>query len=219
MLQVHGGTTTHLHDNAAIQEELHLVDIFMNLCRFEWQAGYQELATALLQAEIEYCLFCPSLLLSEQSKLRLFEYFWESNGARVGEDGALGWSTWLEKAEEQKQKIIGEESDEINEGGWTGWSEPVLKTKVLDGNQETMNENMTEVEEFDDELGTSEVEPEKDTATLLKMLGIDADAEASDEVKDVATWTRWSQEEILRDTDQWMPLHPKAGTSLSNILV
>lgn len=203
--QVDGGS----HDSASIQE-LHLVDIFMNLCRFEWQAGYQELATALLQAEIEYCLFCPSLLLSEQSKLRLFEYFWDSNGARVGEDGALGWSTWLEKAEEQKQKVIDEDLDEINEGGWTGWSEP-LKTKELDGIQENAGENITEVEGLDGELEASEVEPEKDTATLLKMLGIDADAETSDEVNDAATWTRWSQEEILRDTDQWMPLHSKSA--------
>lgn len=203
--QVHGGS----HNSASIQEELYLVDIFVNLCRFEWQAGYQELATALLQAEIEYCLFCPSLLLSEQSKLRLFEYFWDCNGARVGEDGALGWSTWLEKAEEQKQKVIDEDLDEINEGGWTGWSEP-LKTKELDGSKEITGENITEVEEYD-ELEVSEVEPEKDAATLLKMLGIDADAEASDEVKDAATWTRWSQEEILRDTDQWMPLHSKAA--------
>lgn len=213
MKQVDGGS----HDSASIQE-LHLVDIFMNLCRFEWQAGYQELATALLQAEIEYCLFCPSLLLSEQSKLRLFEYFWDSNGARVGEDGALGWSTWLEKAEEQKQKVIDEDLDEINEGGWTGWSEP-LKTKELDGIQENAGENITEVEGLDGELEASEVEPEKDTATLLKMLGIDADAETSDEVNDAATWTRWSQEEILRDTDQWMPLHSKSGKSLSNALI
>lgn len=214
LIQVHGGS----HDSTSILEELHLVDIFVNLCRFEWQAGYQELATALLQAEIEYCLFCPSLLLSEQSKLRLFEYFWDSNGARVGEVGALGWSSWLEKAEEQKQKVIDEDLDEINEGGWTGWSKP-LKTKELGGSQEITGKNIKEVEEFDDEPEVSEVEPEKDAATLLKMLGIDADAEASDEVKDAATWTRWSQEEILRDTDQWMPLHSKDGKSLSNAVV
>lgn len=176
------------------------------------------MATALLQAEIEYCLFCPSLLLSEQSKLRLFEYFWDSNGARVGEDGALGWSTWLEKAEEQKQKVIDEDLDETNEGGWTGWSEP-FKTKELVGSQETIGETIKEAEEFDDELEVGQDEPEKDAATLLKMLGIDADAEASDEVKDAATWTRWSQEEILRDTDQWMPLHSKAGKSLCNSMV
>ncbi|WOG92273.1 hypothetical protein DCAR_0311536 [Daucus carota subsp. sativus] len=208
--QAYGGTIALSHDSAVIQQELNLVDLFVNLCRFEWQAGYQELATALFQAEIEYCLFCPSLLLSEQSKLRLFEYFWDSNGSRVGEDGALGWSTWLEKTEEQKQKVVNEESDEIDEGGWTGWSEPLLKTKEVDVNQEKIDENIAEVEESD-ELGEGEVEPEKDAATLLKMLGIDADADASDEVKNAATWIRWSQEEILRDTDQWMPLHPKTA--------
>ncbi|KAL6962787.1 hypothetical protein U1Q18_037746, partial [Sarracenia purpurea var. burkii] len=82
-------------------------------------AGYQGLATALFQAEVEYILFCPSLLLTEQSKHRLFEHFWNSNGARVGEDRSLGWTTWLHKEEEQRQKknlvdddVVREEFDE-----------------------------------------------------------------------------------------------------------
>ncbi|KAF2548786.1 hypothetical protein F2Q70_00023217 [Brassica cretica] len=69
-------------DSTLIQQELVLVDMLVSLCRFEWQAGYRELATALFQAEMEYSIFSPSLLLSEQSKLRLFEHFWSSNGAR-----------------------------------------------------------------------------------------------------------------------------------------
>lgn len=214
-MQVNQIASAHLLDPAILQKELGLVDIFLSLCRFEWQAGYQELATALFQAEIEYCLFCPSLLLGEHSKLRLFEYFWNSNGARVGEDGALGWSTWLEKEEEQKQKVINEESEEMDEGGWTGWSEPLSKKKDLDGSQENVADNTTAVEEFDDEFGSTDVEPEKDTATLLKMLGIEANAEAIDEVKDTVTWARWSEEELSRDSDQWMPLHAKDGTSIS----
>lgn len=201
-------------DPTVIQKELGLVDLFLSLCRFEWQAGYQELATALLQAEIEYCLFCPTLLLGEQSKLRLFEYFWNSNGARVGEDGALGWSTWLEKEEDQKRKAINEEAEEIDEGGWTGWSEPLSKNKYLDGSSDNVADTNMDVEEFDDEIGPGDAEPEKDTATLLKMLGIEANAESIDEIKDTETWVRWSKEELSRDSDQWMPLHAKDGTSL-----
>ncbi|KAL8552807.1 hypothetical protein ACS0TY_001479 [Phlomoides rotata] len=32
-----------------------------------------------------------------------------SDGPRIGEDGALGWSTWLEKEEEQRQRIVRED--------------------------------------------------------------------------------------------------------------
>ncbi|KAL8464956.1 hypothetical protein ACS0TY_034445 [Phlomoides rotata] len=32
------------------------------------------------------------------------DHFWSSNGPRIGEDGALGWSTWLEKELEQRQR-------------------------------------------------------------------------------------------------------------------
>ncbi|KAF2317625.1 hypothetical protein GH714_025828 [Hevea brasiliensis] len=98
------------------------------------QAGYQELATALFQAEIEFSLFCPSLLLSEHSKLRLFEHFWNGNGPRVGEEGAVGWSSWLEKEEETRQKTLKEEETlhDDERGGWTGWSEPLPKFTETD---------------------------------------------------------------------------------------
>ncbi|KAG6498103.1 hypothetical protein ZIOFF_046012 [Zingiber officinale] len=108
-------------DSSFVQLELGLVDIFLSYCRFEWQVGYQELATGLFQAEMEYSLFCPSLVLSSNSKQRLFEHFWKSNAARVGEDGALGWSSWLEKDEQTRQNITGEDTAAQNEvGGWTG---------------------------------------------------------------------------------------------------
>ncbi|XP_019179224.1 PREDICTED: protein NRDE2 homolog [Ipomoea nil] len=61
-------------DPAIVKLEVGLVDIFMSLCRFEWQAGYKELATALFQAEIEYSLFSP-FLLSKNSKRRLLNIF------------------------------------------------------------------------------------------------------------------------------------------------
>uniref|UniRef100_A0A2N9IK59 Uncharacterized protein n=1 Tax=Fagus sylvatica TaxID=28930 RepID=A0A2N9IK59_FAGSY len=205
-------------DTAIVQLELGLVDIFFSLCRFEWQAGYQELAAALFQAEIEFSLFCPSLLLTEQSKRRLFEHFWDSDGARVGEEGALGWSTWLEREEENRQTVIKEETSCDNEkGGWTGWSEPLLKDQ--DGSKSSINAANNDLaaeellEEFENEK--EDVKQEDETEALLKKLGIDVEAEASCEVKDTSTWTRWSEEESSRDCDQWMPLRGKSGFSLS----
>ena len=213
LTQVHHAAKSFSLDSAQVRLELGLVDIFLGLCRFEWQAGYQELATALFQAEIEYSLFCPSLLLTEQSKQRLFQHFWDSDGARVGEDGAFGWSTWLEKEEENRQRVIKEEAstDAEEEGGWTGWSEPFAKNTISGGNPDDVTKDDIVSEELQSELDDEDTNLEDDTEVLLKKLGIDIDVASSDEVKDVSTWTRWSKEELSRDCDQWMPLRTKSG--------
>ncbi|XP_030541167.2 nuclear exosome regulator NRDE2 isoform X2 [Rhodamnia argentea] len=203
------------HDPAIVQLELGLVEVFISLCRFEWQAGYRELATALFQAEIEFSLFCPSLRLTENSKQRLFEHFWSSGGARVGEEGAIGWSVWLEKEEEDRQRIIKEETSQDNEkGGWTGWFEPLSKHKETDKPSEGVpGAAVDDVEEDGEPEDTNQ---EENTETLLKMLGIDVDTGPSDNVKDVSTWTRWSVEESSRDCIHWMPVHAKSGKSNIN---
>lgn len=208
-MQVHPSGHATAVDPAIIQLELALVDVFIGLCRLEWQAGYQELATALFQAELEYSLFSP-FGLSEQSKRRLFEHFWGSNGARIGEDGALGWSTWLEKEEEQRQRLASEEaSNVVEEGGWTGWFEPLSKTQETEMPESTTEKDLV-FEEFDVE-DTKDFEQKNDVESLLKALGIDAAAEADIKVKDTKTWTKWSKAEMSRDLDQWMPLRPDSG--------
>lgn len=206
--QVHRNTTGPSSDPELVRRELGLVDIFLSLFHFEWQAGYHELATALFQAEIEYTLFYPSLLLSEQSKRRLFEHFWNSNGARVGEDGALGWSTWLGKEEEQRQKIVSEElSHKAEEGGWTGWSDPPSKTKdIMEALENDRVSDMAIEESGDVSDARDDEQDDDDTEALLKKLGIDASAAANNEIKDTKTWTKWSEEELARDSDQWMPV-------------
>ncbi|KAJ8554076.1 hypothetical protein K7X08_024754 [Anisodus acutangulus] len=214
--QVSGGANSPSVDPAIVRLELGLVDTFLSLCRFEWQAGYRELATALFQAQIEYSLFCPSLLLSEQSKQRLFEHFWNSNGARVGEDGALGWSKWLEKEEELRQRAMKEESSHDSEkGGWTGWSEPLSKSKESNEAIENKTETDGSLDELEDGSEMKDAEQKDDTEALLKMLGIDATGEANCEIKDTRTWTRWSEEEVARDSNEWMPVHAKTGISHS----
>lgn len=198
-------------DTALIQQELVLVDMLVSLCRFEWQAGYQELATALFQAEMEYSIFSPSLLLTEQSKLRLFEHFWSSNGARVGEEGAFGWSLWLEKEEEHRQKMLKEEaSDDTDVGGWTGWTEQLSGRKGDSIASANTGEVDVDREGLDEEIENESSKPEDDTEAMLKLLGIDVNAEASDEVKDTSTWVKWFEEEVSRDHNQWMPSR-KAG--------
>ncbi|XP_022923904.1 protein NRDE2 homolog isoform X5 [Cucurbita moschata] len=192
-----------------IQLELGLVDIFLSLCRFEWQAGYQELATALFQAEIEFSLFCPALHLNDRSKQRLFEHFWNTDAERVGEEGALGWSTWLEKEEENRQKVMREEEalEADEKGGWTGWSDPAPKEKKNNDDAETTAEVGVAAEEaMEQDVEEEDTEREDSTEALLKILGINPDAGVDEEVKDTSTWARWSKEESLRDCEQWMPI-------------
>lgn len=205
-------------DSSLVQLELGLVDIFLSYCRFEWQVGYQELATGLFQAEIEYSLFCPSLILSSNSKQRLFEHFWKSNSARVGEDGAMGWSSWLEKDEQTRQNITGEDSATQNEvGGWTGWFELSSKHNTTSREAEIsadpdVDDTAAEMDlDFEENLDSEEIPPADDVETLLKKLGIDIDAEPNNEVKDSGTWNRWSKEELIRDNEQWMPVHENPG--------
>ncbi|KAK3225422.1 hypothetical protein Dsin_005284 [Dipteronia sinensis] len=213
--QVHQTVKPHSADPAIVKLELCLVEVFLSLCRLEWQAGYQEFTTALFQAEIEFSLFCPSLLLTEQSKQRLFEHFWNSDGARVGEEGALGWSTWLEKEEESRQKVINEEMAQGNdEGGWTGWSELISKSKDNGKNSEDFNDIVVD-KEIEEEIDNEDTKQEDDTEALLKLLGIDVDTGLNDEVTDASTWGRWAEEESSRDCDQWMPIHTKCAAQIS----
>ncbi|XP_021861739.1 uncharacterized protein [Spinacia oleracea] len=194
-------------ENVDTDLEMGIVDILLNLCRFEWQAGYHELATALLQAEIEYSLFSPPLQLTEQSKKRLFEHFWTGNGARVGEDGALGWCTWLEKEEENRQKLMRDISvKEDEQGGWSGWFVPPSIAKENSPNLE--DDGVTDMAAADTEEPKDDMDAkqEEDDTALLRILGIDVDAEANREVHDTNTWVRWSEEESSRDHDQWMPV-------------
>lgn len=204
-------------DAVDVDLELGLVDMFLSLCRFEWQAGYRELATALLQAEMEYSLFCPPLQLTEQSKKRLFEHFWNSDGARIGEDGSLGWSTWLEKEEENRRKLQQEmSSKEEEQGGWTGWFVPPEKDAENLTNIENVVVNDVELDEMEDEEEVEDAKQEEDDDALLRMLGIDVDVEANREVHDTRTWARWSKEESSRDSMQWMPVRAKSEASHSN---
>ncbi|KAM0927264.1 hypothetical protein ACQ4PT_002987 [Festuca glaucescens] len=200
-----------------VQLELGLVDIFVNLCRFEWQTGHRELATGLFQAQIEFSLFSPPLSLSTSSKQRLFEHFWNSGGARIGEDGALGWSMWLAKDEESRQNMVMQENPQEPEGGgWSGWFD------LSRANAETNNFSNKSIEPsaadgIDPEDPDAEDAPaQDDVESLLKKLGIDVDAEFSSEVKDAKTWNRWSAMELSRDNEQWMPVHEKSGSICSD---
>ncbi|XP_072977344.1 uncharacterized protein [Typha angustifolia] len=188
-------------ESSLVQLETGLVDIFLSLCRFEWQTGYQELATGLFQAELEYSLFCPTLLLTSHSKQRLFEHFWNSDGARIGEDGAIGWSKWLEK-DESRQKVFTQEiPQETGLGGWSGWFNPSRKSETSEE-----PDKLIEGDGNDDNISSDDTALNDDVESLLKKLGVNVDVESSSEVKDAKTWNKWSSEELSRAKKQWMPV-------------
>ncbi|KAJ3388054.1 hypothetical protein HDU84_000297 [Entophlyctis sp. JEL0112] len=72
-----------------------LLHFFTRLCNFLLAAGYTERAVALFQAMIEFSCFTPPAFSAEMmsffQRMELFEEFWESECARIGEAGAKGW--------------------------------------------------------------------------------------------------------------------------------
>ena len=70
----------------------------MEYCHFLKSAGHTEKALASMQSLLELNLFCPPELesYSPDDKVSVFEGFWDSGVARVGEPGAKGWKSWVE---------------------------------------------------------------------------------------------------------------------------
>ncbi|XP_020090301.1 protein NRDE2 homolog isoform X1 [Ananas comosus] len=204
----------HSSNSSLVQLELGLVDIFVSLCRFEWQTGYRELTTGLFQAQIEYSLLCPTLLLTPYSKKRLFEHFWNSGGARIGEEGAAGWSKWLAKDEENRKNVImPESSQEAEVGGWSGWFDPLsMKSEMNEELDNLIGPTLADGNE-EEHPDTEDAPLQEDVESLLKKLGIDIDAESNSEVKDVNTWKKWSLEELSRDNEQWMPVYESSESA------
>ena len=88
---------------------LWFVDIFVQLCHILRQAGHTERAISLFQAAVELNLNYPPSLSTMKLKERLefLEAFWDSGAPRVGEEGARGWSYWIDhKDEEQGTKPL-----------------------------------------------------------------------------------------------------------------
>ena len=75
-----------------------LIYVFLRLTCFLRDAGYQELAAAAWQAELELT-FCRPTTMSdsgEEAALNSLADFWESEVPRMGEDGARGWQHFAE---------------------------------------------------------------------------------------------------------------------------
>ena len=78
---------------------VYATDIFSDMCGMLWRSGHTEKAVACFQALIEFNVNCPLLLqqASHDDKVEIFEAFWGSSAARVGDKGANGWHDWVAK--------------------------------------------------------------------------------------------------------------------------
>ncbi|KAL6559326.1 hypothetical protein OROGR_004443 [Orobanche gracilis] len=178
-------------DPEIVRFELGLVDVFLGLCRLEWQAGYHELATALFQAEIDTVCFVPWLLLS-----------------KVSEDYLSTFGVVMVPESEKMEQLDGQHVQLKKVVGQVGLNH-YLKLKNLIYQKDVVVE-----EEFDVGSGEKDVEKKHDVESMLMALGIDAGAEDDIKIKDKKTWTKWSKAEIVRDFDQWMPLRAKSDRVL-----
>jgi hypothetical protein len=68
-----------------------VVYLFLRLTRFLQDTGFAELAVAAWQAVLEMTFSRPADYGSTDSAPEAFADFWESEVARIGEDGAKGW--------------------------------------------------------------------------------------------------------------------------------
>jgi hypothetical protein len=76
------------------------VYVFLRLTRLLWDAGFGELAVAAWQGVLEMTFCRPTRELSAEAAMELFGEFWESEVARIGEDGARGWRRFVEAGED-----------------------------------------------------------------------------------------------------------------------
>lgn len=73
-------------------------EIFYQLCTFLYESGHTERAMALFQAQLEYNLFCPTVLqdVDKSDQMDFLSAFWDSGVPRFGEVNAMGWAVWVD---------------------------------------------------------------------------------------------------------------------------
>ncbi|KAK3296196.1 NRDE-2, necessary for RNA interference-domain-containing protein [Chaetomium fimeti] len=105
MLRVLGGEVARVGGGGSgegEEEEVcgRVVYVFLRLTRFLHDAGFVELAVAAWQAMVEMVFCRPPGDFTAEVALASFAAFWESEVARMGEEGARGWKHFVEAGED-----------------------------------------------------------------------------------------------------------------------
>ncbi|KAI8835046.1 NRDE-2, necessary for RNA interference-domain-containing protein [Chytriomyces cf. hyalinus JEL632] len=80
-------------DHDSDEHQSCMLHFFTRACSLLFDSGYTERAVALYQAMVEFACFTPAAFetMDFEQRVDMFEEFWESECARVGEKGATGW--------------------------------------------------------------------------------------------------------------------------------
>ena len=76
-----------------------LIYLLLRFTIFTRESGYSELAIAIWQGVLEFNFFAPPSSTSFEARIASFKDFWESEVPRIGEDGARGWSHFVENSD------------------------------------------------------------------------------------------------------------------------
>lgn len=99
---VHSGTFATRSAVSPSEADSAQLDLLEQSCRFQRLAGYTEKALGCFQAAVEFAAFGPGQApavgraLQRSEVVALFEDFWESQVARIGDQGATGFAAWCE---------------------------------------------------------------------------------------------------------------------------
>eukprot|EP01028_Stygiella_incarcerata_P007023 TRINITY_DN2860_c0_g1_i1.p1 TRINITY_DN2860_c0_g1~~TRINITY_DN2860_c0_g1_i1.p1 ORF type:complete len:674 (-),score=212.57 TRINITY_DN2860_c0_g1_i1:1993-4014(-) len=80
--------------NRIFEIDRDMIDLFLQVCRFERKSGHEEVVISMVQAMLELNFFCPAHIMSWEEQFLGFAGFWESEKPRIGEEGAEGWKKY-----------------------------------------------------------------------------------------------------------------------------
>ena len=105
--------------------------VVLRMALFMRESGFAEHATAAWQALLEFVFFKPIIVetadhnkdkLSDEATVAMFEKFWDSEVPRIGEDGAEGWASFLQKHGKPPQPRTEIVDDlKYNKNHWKSW--------------------------------------------------------------------------------------------------
>ena len=189
-----------------------IVDLIVDVCRFDIQTGETELAVARIQAAVEFCCLSPSTQ-TEDELVDAFEQFWECGEPRIGEPNATGWNKWMSMNTELKIIVRDAKSDAASRNKHahqTPYEVPpppppppdVPAGAILGGGWERFED--TAIDNDEDCVGDDSEEDEEPDAAALALLEEQLDAAADIEIDDEIL-RRWIVKERERCCEIWRP--------------
>ena len=104
----------------------HIIRLLQRITCFMAQAGYNEHAWAVWQANLD-ANFCRPANVSDLSTS--FEDFWDSECARLGESGALGWAKSLDASANVNEAPETPLPPSLPDSSWNEWSKAELRAQ------------------------------------------------------------------------------------------